>query len=46
MNLPAEALKLVSAVIVAIAISFPYLKEKAGFYKHRRDVMRQASKNA
>ena len=45
MNLPAEALKLVSAIIVAIAISFPYLKEKAGFYKHRRDVMRQASKN-
>ncbi len=38
LNLPAEALKLVSAVIVAIAISFPYLKEKAVFYKHRLTV--------
>ncbi len=28
MNVPAEALKLVSAVIVAVAISFPYLREK------------------
>lgn len=35
LNLPAEALKLVSAIIVAVAISFPYLKSKAGFYKHR-----------
>ncbi len=35
LNLPAEALKLVSAIIVAVAISFPYLKEKAGFMKHR-----------
>lgn len=35
MNVPAEALKLVSAVIVAIAISFPYLKEKSSFYRQR-----------
>ncbi len=35
LNVPAEALKLVSAIIVAIAISFPYLKEKAVFYKQR-----------
>lgn len=35
LNVPAEALKLVSAIIVAIAISFPYLKEMAVFYKQR-----------
>lgn len=35
LNVPAEALKLVSAVIVAIAISFPYLREKYRFYKVR-----------
>lgn len=35
LNLPAEALKLVSAIIVAIAISFPYLKNKAILYKRR-----------
>lgn len=35
MNVPAEALKLVSAIIVAIAISFPYLKEKSHFYRLR-----------
>ncbi|MDE5937708.1 MAG: ABC transporter permease [Lachnospiraceae bacterium] len=37
MNVPAEALKLVSAVIVAIAISFPYLKDKYSFYKLRKN---------
>lgn len=35
LNVPAEALKLVSAIIVAIAISFPYLKEKSRFYRVR-----------
>lgn len=35
LNVPAEALKLVSAIIVAIAISFPYLKEKSHFYRMR-----------
>lgn len=35
LNVPAEALKLVSAVIVAIAISFPYLREKSAFYRQR-----------
>lgn len=35
LNLPAEALKLVSAIIVAAAISFPYLKEKASFMKRK-----------
>lgn len=41
MHIPAEALKLVSAIIVAIAISFPYLKKKYVFYmqknKNKRD---------
>ena len=36
LNVPAECLKLVSALIVAIAISFPYLKGKARFMKQRR----------
>lgn len=39
LNVPAEALKLVSAVIVATAISFPYLKEKYTFYKLRKNSM-------
>ena len=37
LNVPAEALKLVSAVIVAIAISFPYLKENYAFYRVRKN---------
>ncbi len=40
MNVPAEALKLVSAIIVAVAIAFPYLKEKALFYKQKNAVIR------
>ncbi|MBO5114851.1 MAG: ABC transporter permease [Lachnospiraceae bacterium] len=44
MNVPAEALKLVSAIIVAIAISFPYLKEKAAFQKQRTVAMRMNKK--
>lgn len=36
MNVPAEALKLVSAIIVAIAIAFPYLKKQFAFYQSRR----------
>ena len=35
LNVPAEALKLVSAIIVAFAISFPYLKEKFRLYRMR-----------
>lgn len=35
LNVPAEALKLVSAIIVAIAISFPYLREQSRFYRMR-----------
>ncbi|MCD8038575.1 MAG: ABC transporter permease [Lachnospiraceae bacterium] len=36
MNVPAECLKLVSALIVAIAIAFPYLKTRLSFYQARR----------
>ncbi len=36
LNVPAECLKLVSALIVAVAIAFPYLKMKLSFYKTRR----------
>ena len=36
MSVPAECLKLVSALIVAFAIAFPYLKGKASLYKMRR----------
>lgn len=35
LSVPAECLKLVSAIIVAVAIAFPYLKKKATFYKQR-----------
>lgn len=36
MNVPAEYLKLVSSIIVAVAISFPYLKQQWGFYRSKR----------
>lgn len=45
MNVPAEALKLVSAIIVAVAIAFPYLKEKALFYKQKNAVIRANRKD-
>lgn len=35
MKVPAECLKLVSAIIVAVAIAFPYLKGQIVLYKHR-----------
>lgn len=44
MNVPAEALKLVSAIIVAIAIAFPYLREKALFYKQKNTIIRMNRK--
>lgn len=31
LNVPAECLKLVSAIIVAVAIAFPYLKKQMNF---------------
>lgn len=41
LNVPAECLKLVSALIVAVAIAFPYLRDKLKFYKRRRATREQ-----
>ena len=41
LNVPAECLKLVSALIVAVAIAFPYLTDKLKFYKKRRATREQ-----
>ena len=38
-NVPAECLKLVSSIIVAVAISLPYLRQKAAFMKTKRVAM-------
>lgn len=35
LNVPAESLKLVSAIIVAVAIAFPHLKKSASFTRQR-----------
>lgn len=43
-NVPAECLKLVSALIVAVAIAFPYLKSKAAFTKNKYAKMAQRRK--
>ena len=37
LDVPAESLKLVSAIIVAVAIAFPYLKEQMAFAKNKRN---------
>lgn len=42
LSLPAEAVKLVSAIIVAAAISFPYLKGKAELTKKKLKVRQKA----
>lgn len=34
-NVPAECLKLVSAIIVAVAIAFPYVKSNMAFTRHK-----------
>jgi len=44
MNVPAEALKLVSAIIVALAIALPYLRKQLQFYKTRTANMRANEK--
>ena len=36
LNVTAECLKLVSSIIVAVAIAFPYLKKQAVFYRQKR----------
>jgi putative ABC transport system permease protein len=40
LSVPAECLKLVSSLIVAVAISFPYLKGQAAFFKTRKALER------
>ena len=37
LDVPAESLRLVSAIIVAVAIAFPYLKEQMAFAKSKRN---------
>ena len=44
LSVPAECLKLVSSLIVAVAIAFPYLQGKAAFYKTRKSLERAARK--
>lgn len=46
LNVPAEALKLVSAVIVAVAIAFPYLKKQTAFMRQKRAAVKQYKKEA
>lgn len=41
LHVPAECLKLVSAVIVAVAIAAPYLKKKAGYVRVRLAVRKK-----
>jgi len=41
LNVPAECLKLVSAIIVAIAISFPFLKKQFDFHKQKKIAMQK-----
>lgn len=43
LKVPAECLKLVSALIVACAISFPYIKGQAALYRGRRRTFEAAS---
>lgn len=44
LNVPAECLKLVSALIVAVAIAFPYIKENARFTKRKYAEMARRKK--
>ncbi len=41
LDVPAESLKLVSAIIVAVAIAFPYLKEQMEFAKNKKISMKE-----
>lgn len=40
-NVPAESLKLISAIIVAIAIALPYLRKQAVFMKTKRAALKK-----
>ncbi len=41
LNVPAEALKLVSAIIVAVAIALPYIKKQVAFEKQKSAAMKK-----
>ena len=41
LNVPAEALKLVSAIIVAVAIALPYIKKQAAFTRQKAQAMKK-----
>ena len=40
-NVPAESLKLISAIIVALALAIPYVKDKLSFQKTKRAAIRK-----
>lgn len=46
LNVPAECLKLVSAIIVAVAIAFPYLKKRAAFSRQKSIAIRKRKENS
>lgn len=46
LHIPAECLKLVSAVIVAVAIASPYLKKRIAFQKKRMAAARKGGRGA
>lgn len=46
LNVPAECLKLVSAIIVAVAIAFPYLKKRAAFSRQKLIAIRKRKEDS
>lgn len=46
LNVPAECLKLVSAIIVAVAIAFPYLKKRAAFSRQKTIAIRKRKEDS
>ncbi len=46
LNVPAECLKLVSAIIVAVAIAFPYLKKRVAFSRQKSIEIRKRKEDS
>lgn len=46
LNVPAECLKLVSAIIVAVAIAFPYLKKRVAFTRQKSIAIRKRKEDS
>ena len=46
LNVPAECLKLVSAIIVAVAIAFPYLKKRVAFSRQKSIAIRKRQEDS